>query len=54
MKMKKLRMWVKVVLVIIVSCLLIITWNKLCEWNERDIQNCIDGGHSEFWCRKNL
>ena len=52
--MKRLRLWVKVVLVIIGAWLMILTWNKLCEWNDKTIQMCVEGGHSEYWCIREL
>ena len=52
--MKRLRLWVKVVLVIIGAWLLICTWNKLCEWEERDRQSCVEGGHTYEWCVREL
>ena len=52
--MKRLRLWVKVVLVILGVCLFITWWNEFCKWNDKQIQSCVEGGHSEFWCRREL
>ena len=53
MKMK-LRNWVKVVLVIIGAWLLINFWNGFCRWNNEQIQSCVEGGHTEYWCKREL
>lgn len=50
----KLRLWVKVVLAalaIIVSCFILKGLNDM--W-QRNLDSCIAGGHTEYWCRKNL
>ena len=57
MKMR-LRNWVKVVLnVIALIILLMLTWfciKGISDIWQRDLDSCIAGGHSEYWCRKNL
>ena len=53
MKMK-LRNWVKVVLVILLVIVLGFIMKALNNWNDKQINSCIDGGHSYNWCIREL
>lgn len=52
--MKRLRLWVKVVLVILGVCLLLATWRLLTGWERDARQSCVEGGHTYEWCVKEL
>lgn len=52
--MKRLRIWVKVVLVIISILLLVGAWNFLKEQEDKARQSCVEGGHTYEWCVREL
>ena len=53
MKMK-LRNWVKVVLVILLVIVLSFILKALNNWNDKQVDSCVAGGHTYQWCRGNL
>lgn len=52
--MERLRLWVKVVLLVLVSILIILSIKLLNNWNKKVVNNCIEGGHTYSWCMKEL
>lgn len=54
MKMKKLRMWVKVVLIVLLVVVLAFILKALNNWNDKQVDSCVAGGHTYQWCRGNL
>ena len=52
--MKKLRMWVKVVLIVLVVVVLAFILKALNNWNDKQVDSCVSGGHSYNWCMKEL
>lgn len=52
--MKKLRMWVKVVLIVLAIFLLVLSVKLLNNYNNKVIDMCVEGGHSYNWCVREL
>lgn len=52
--MKRLRLWVKVVLLVLVSILVILSIRFLNNWNKNIVKGCVEGGNTYNWCMKEL
>lgn len=52
--MKRLRLWVKVVLVVLAVIVLSFLLKGFNDWNDKQVASCVEGGHTYQWCRGNL
>lgn len=50
----KLRLWVKVVLVVLCIWLVVAIWGLLTDYENKVRQSCVEGGHSYEWCVREL
>lgn len=51
MKKRRLKKWVKITLILIFLAICFITLDAL---DEKDINNCVNNGHSVEYCKKGI
>lgn len=54
MKKRRLKKWVKVVLVIMGVLMIIGMCKGLSKLDEKQLENCMSAGHSQSYCEKGL
>lgn len=52
--MKKLRMWVKVALWIVLIGFIVLLFNILNDITNKSIESCVEGGNNYEWCVREL
>lgn len=54
MKKRRLKKWVKVVLLLLAIGSFVLLMNLFGKYEDNELQNCINAGHSQSYCEKGL
>lgn len=54
MKRRRLKKWVKVVLVLLAIGSFVLLMNLFRKYEDNELQNCINSGHNKEYCEKGL
>lgn len=54
MKKRRLKKWVKVVLLLLAIGGFVLLMNLFGKYEDNELQNCINAGHSQGYCEKGL